>query len=187
MTTTKRFGLLGLLGGLALTLTTAAGAGHGRPPKRSLVELSIFDGKGFFGKVVRDGDRFVALRIRMGDDKLGYLDNFEKSDEELWVDDRSLGYDLRGKNKNVLVRERSAEDTRWEFVMSKKKEEPFRGRFRAKNGELKGWWIGLGVEPGKKGSELPRDQYPRARLILVKDKKDAAGFSWSLGPPDDGR
>jgi hypothetical protein len=188
MTTTKRFGLLGLLGGLALILTTAAGADHGRPPKRSLVEFSVFDGKDFFGQVVRDGDRFVALRALVGEEKLGYLHNFEKSDEELWVDDRSLGYDLRGKNKDVLVRERSAEDTRWEFVSSKNKEEPFRGRFRAKNGELKGWWIGLGaVEPGKKGSELPRDQYPRARLILVKDTKDAAGLSWSLDPPDDGR
>jgi hypothetical protein len=129
MTSIRILGLLGLLIGLALVLTTAAGADHGRPPKRSLVELSIFDGKDFFGKVVRDGDRFVALRIRNGKDKLGYLDNFEKSGEELWVDDRSPGYDLRGKNKNVLVRERSGKDTRWEFVMSKKRKNLSGGAF----------------------------------------------------------
>jgi hypothetical protein len=188
MTFIRILGLLGLPGGLALILTTAVGANHGRPSERNLAELSVFQGKGFFGQVVRDGDRFVAIRALVGEEKLGYLHNLEKTDEELWVDDRSLGYDLRGKNKNVLVREKSGEDTRWEFVRSNKKEEPFRGRFRAKNGELKGWWIGLGaVEPAKKGSELPRDQYQRARLILVKEKKNAVGFSWSLDPPDAGR
>jgi hypothetical protein len=170
-------------------LTTAAGPGHGRPPRRNLDELSVIAGKEFFGQVVRDGDRFVALdlRKREGLDPLGYLHNFKEIGDELWVDDRALGYDLRGKSKNVLVRDRSGEDNLWEFVPRKNKEEPFKGRFRVKNGALKGWWIGLGrLEPAKKGSELPRDQYPRAPLILVKDEKDAAGFIWSDDRDDEG-
>ena len=186
MTTTKKFGLLGLLGGLALILTTATGVGQGRPDKYSLNELSVFDGKECFGQVVRDGDRFVALRALVGEKKLGYLHNFKESGD-LEVDNQSLGYDLGGQNKNVLVREKSGKDTEWELVYSKEKE-PFRCRIRAKNGKLKGWWIGLGeLEPAKKGSKLPRDQFPRKPLVLVKDKKDAAGFLWPLDPPDDGR
>ena len=47
-----------------------------------------------------------------------------------------------------------------------------------KNGELKGWWIGLGPLEEVKG--------PHERLILVKDKKDAAEFDWE-DPKDEGR
>jgi hypothetical protein len=185
MTSIKILGQLGLLVGLALVLTTGSGADHGPPPKRILGELTIFDGKDAFGYVVCDDDRFVALHFRKGEGI--YLHNFQKSGDRLEVDGKDLGYDLDPKNKNVLVREKYGKDTQWEFVRGEEKT-PFRGYFRAKNGELKGWWIGLGpIEPAKKGSKLPRDQYPRAPLILVKDKKEAAGFSYSLDPPDDGR
>ena len=129
MTTTKRFTLLGLLGGLALLLTVAAEAGHGRPRnKYSLNELNICGGKDFSGWVVCDGDCAMALPIRKSDNKLGYLHNFKHLEDELWVDNRYLGYDLRGKNKNVLVPEKSGEDTRWEFVHSTDSKERFRAR-----------------------------------------------------------
>ena len=56
-----------------------------------------------------------------------------------------------------------------------------------KNGELKGWWIGLGpVEPANEEARVPLDRLPRAPLILVEDKNDAAGFDWE-DPYEEGR
>lgn len=191
MTSIKILGSLGLLLGLAL-VSIATNPILGRLNKRRLVDLTVFDNKGeAFGKVVRDGDRFVALDLRK-DPKLGFLRNFEMHGiDTLEVDDNYLGYDLRGKNKNVLVREGSGKDIRWELsleIVHIQKERELVKRLRVKNGELKGWWIGLGpVEPAKKEEKTPRDKYPRAPLILVKDKKDAAGFRWPHNPPDDGR
>src|SRR5262249_45751437 len=120
MTSIKMLGLLGLLGGLALGLVTDA-PGHERPPKRLLGTLTIFGKKDVYGDVVCGGDdRFVALHFRKG--KAIYLHNFKISaDDMLVVDDKYLGYDLRGKNKNVLVRERSGKDTDFEFVRSEVK------------------------------------------------------------------
>ncbi len=186
MTTTKMLGPLGLIGGMAMGLMTA-GPGPGCPPQRPLGSLTIFDKKDAFGYVVRDGDRFVALHFRKGEGI--YLHNFDPS-IELEVDDKYLGYDLRGKNKNVLARvsrRPAIRDIEWEFVSSAAKS-PFLGYFRVKNGELKGWWIGLGpVERAKKEERPPFDRRPRAPLILVKDKEDAAGFRWSRPEKDDGR
>ena len=60
-------------------------------------------------------------------------------------------------------------------------------RLRVKNGELKNWWIGLGpVEKRKEEEPFRANRLPRAPLILVKDKKDAAGFDWD-DPKDDGK
>ena len=39
------------------------------------------------------------------DARLRFFANFDPSVELLWVDNRYLGYDLHGKNKNVLVRQ----------------------------------------------------------------------------------
>jgi hypothetical protein len=185
MTPTKTLGSLGLLLSLALVPIAASGS-LGQPSKPHLVELIVLDNKGNgFGKVVRDGDRFVALDCRKAD-KIGSLGNFKLAPEdELKVDGVHLGYDLRGANKNVLVRGWNRESVQWELVLSRRS--PFKGRFRVKHGELKGWWIGLGpVEPAKERARLPLDRLPRAPLILVKDKKDAAGFDWE-DPYDEGR
>jgi hypothetical protein len=185
LTSIKVFGSLGLLLGLVLG-SIATNRCLGQPSKPHLVELLVLDNKGNgFGKVVRDDDRFVALDCRK-DAKIGFLGNFKFAPgDELQVDGKYLGYDLRGENKNVLVREWNRENVQWELVLSTRS--PFKGRFRVKNSELKGWWIGLGpVEPAKEGARLPLDRLPRAPLILVKDKKDAAGFDWE-DPYDEGR
>ena len=185
MTSIKMLGVFGLLLGWAL-VPIATNQGLGQPSKPRLVELLVLDNKAKgFGKVVRDGARFVALDCRKGD-KIGFLGNFKVDPdlEVLRVDGAYLGYDLRGKNKKVLVRAWSRQDIRWERVRSKKSP---KGHFRVKNGKLKGWWIGLGpVEPAKEGARVPLDRLPRAPLILVKDKKDAAGFNWE-DPYDEGR
>jgi len=177
MTSFRILGLLGLLVGLALGLITDA-PGHGRPPKRRLGSLTIFDKKGARGSVVLGDDRFVALFFRKGDEK--HIRNYEITGDMKQVNDKYLGYDLRAKNKNVLPREwrgRDRQDIHWEFVRSEEKS-PFSGYSRVKNGELKGWWIGLGpLEPAKKESDFLWEQYPHAPLVLVKDKKDAAGMS----------
>ncbi len=209
MTSTKMLGSLGLLLGLALVQTTDA-PGHGREPLR-YGTMSVFDGKDYFGNVIRDGDRFVVIRFRQGD-RIQRPRNFKiPAPGTLEVDDKYLGYDLRGKNKKVLVRgefyrhsdqeirgefERTGrpvrvdirQDIRWE-VVSSEKESPFFAYFRVKNGEMKGWWIGLGsVEQEKKGERLPRNrQGERAPLILVKDKKDAAGFRWTRPEDEESR
>jgi hypothetical protein len=185
MTSIKMLGSLGLLLGWALA-PMAAHRSLGQPSRPHLVELLVLDSKGNgFGKVVRDGDRFVALDCRKGD-QIGFLGNFKFAPEdELQVDGKYLGYGLRGENKNVLVRGWNRENVQWELVLSERS--PFKGRFRVKHGALKGWWIGLGpVEPAKEGARLPLDRLPRAPLILVKDKKDAAGFDWE-DPFDEGR
>jgi hypothetical protein len=191
MTSIKMLGSRGLLLGLALLLL-GTNLSPGQPSRPQGVDLLVIDSKGDgFGKVVRNGDHFVALDCRKGA-TIGFLGNFNPSVELLWVDNRYLGYDLRGKNKNVLVRElrgqvraRDLQDVEWDLVLAAK--EPFKGRFRVKNGEMKGWWIGLGpVEKGEEEARLPRERLPRAPLVLVKDKKDAAGFDWE-DPKDDGR
>jgi hypothetical protein len=185
MTSIKMLGLLGLLGGLALGLVTDA-PGHERPPKRLLGSLYVLDDKGHPWDIFRDGDQFVAVRVRKDDNRILPPRNFKiTADDMMVVDEKYLGYDLRGKNKKVLVRERSGDDTDWELVISEAKS-PVYGYFRVKYGELKGWWIGLGaVEPEKKGEPLPRNrQGLRAPLVLVKDKKDAAGFRWT-NPKDE--
>ena len=47
------------------------------------------------------------------------------------------------------------------------------------HGALKGWWVGLApAGPAKKGERPP------AKLILVKDRKDAASFR-STTPEDE--
>jgi hypothetical protein len=103
----------------------------------------------------------------------------------LEVDGQFLGYDLHGKNKSVLVRDgrgQDIQDLRWKLereVVRKQEERVLVKRFQVVNGALKGWWIGLGpLEPAK------GDRRPRACLILVKDKKDAAGFRWT-NPEDE--
>jgi hypothetical protein len=203
MTSIRILRLLGLLVGLAIALT-AADAGHYQSPERRLGRLAVFDNKGYFGNVGLDGDRFVALRFRQGDG-IPRPRNFKSTiADTLEVDDKYLGYDLRGKNKNVLVREEWRRQSRqeikeefkrtgrpvqvdirqdicWEFVSSEAKS-PFSGYLRVKNGELKGWWIGLGpLEPAKKESDFLWEQYPHAPLVLVKDKKDAAGIRSTTG------
>ena len=108
MTSIKMLGLLGLLGGLTLVATTDA-PGHGCEPGKYGV-LMIYDKKDAFGFVIRDGDRFVAVRVRK--DARVPPRNFKKVVQFLELDDKLLGYDLRGKNKNVLVREKSGDDVR---------------------------------------------------------------------------
>lgn len=185
MTTIKMLGSLGLLVGLALVLTTDAPGNGYEPPRYGT--MSVFDGKDYFGNVIHDGDRFVVIRFRQGDGIQRPRNHKSTFPDTLEVDDKYLGYDLRGKNKNVLVRERSGDDTRWKFVSSEA-ERPYFGYFRVKNGDLKGWWIGLGpIEQQKKGEGPAFDRLPRAPLILVKDKKDAAGFRWTQPEKDDGR
>ena len=57
-----------------------------------------------------------------------------------------------------------------------------------KNGELKGWWIGLGPMELAERDQLPRGRRQCAPLVLVKDQKDAAGFHWSVADRiDEGR
>jgi hypothetical protein len=188
-------GSLGMLLGLAL-VSIAANHSLGRLDERRLVDLIVLDNKGEgFGKVVCDGDRFVALDGRK-DPKIGFLRNFDPGVDMLWVDDRYLGFDLCRKNKNVLVRELHGEvrghdlqDIRWELVrhiVNRQGKEVLMKRFRVVNGELKGWWIGLGPLEKAKGDRLPHDRRQRAPLILVKDKEDAAGFLWE-DPHDEGR
>jgi hypothetical protein len=98
-----RLSILFLLLGLAL-VPIAANQGLGQLSTPRLVELTVLDKKGNgFGKVVRDGDRFIALACRPAE-KIGFLGNFKfAADGELSVDGKYLGYDLRGENKNVLV------------------------------------------------------------------------------------
>jgi hypothetical protein len=210
MTSIKILCLMGLLGGLALGLVTDA-PGDERPPEHLLGSLWTLDDKGDPWDIFRDGDRFVAVRVNKS---AGILPprNFKRTfADTLEVDDKYLGYDLRGENKNVLVRgewsrqsdqdiqeefKRTGrpvrvdirEDIRWGFVSSEAKSPDF-GYFRVKNGELKDWWIGLGpVEPAKEGEQLPRNrQGPRAPLVLVKDKKDAAGFRWTTSKDEESR
>ena len=192
MTLTRMLGLFGLLVGLALGLTMAAG--QGRRSQKHKVELIVFGpegylgAKGCIGKVVRDGDRFVAPRFRQGEGA-AFHGNFEPGGDDLKVDDKYLGYDLRGENKNVLVREWDRDSVQWELVRERiirQEKAELRQCFRVKNGELKGWWIGLGPLEEVKGDHPQRERRPRARLILVKDKKDAAEFDWE-DPKDEGR
>jgi hypothetical protein len=191
MTSTKGLtSLLALLAGLALALTVA-GPGSGQPP-RGRGTVTAYDNQGQRWHVVRDGDRFVvALRARKSDGIPPR--NFNMGGDGVWlqVDGRDLGYDLSGESKDVLVPvvpderavgpqevRRAMQALRWECVPGRKGS-PFRGYFRAKNGALKGWWIGLGPpEPAKK------DGRARARLVLVQDQKDALGFSWT-NPEDE--
>jgi hypothetical protein len=181
MTSTNGLGaLLAPLAGAALALT-AAGPGQGQgSPKNRAVELSVSTDKGYFGVVVRDGDRFVALRFRRGEGGAP-IRTFKKSGNMLKVDGMYLGYDLGGKSKDVLARDGLAEDLRdirWEVALKRGSREVERN-FRVANGALKGWWVGLGpAKPAKAGGR------ERARLILVKDREDAAGFSWPF-PEDD--
>lgn|SRR5262249_16340276 len=192
MTSIKMLGaLLALLMSLALIMTAA---GQGRRSEKHKVELIVFGpegylgAKGCFGKVVRDGDRFVALRFRQGEGA-AFNGNFEPGGDDLKVDDKYLGYDLRGENKDVLVREWDRDSVQWELVRERiirQEKAELRQCFRVKNGELKGWWIGLGPLEEVKGDHPQRDRRPRARLILVKDKKDAAEFDWE-DPKDEGR
>jgi hypothetical protein len=178
MTSTKGPGLLALLAGAAVALAAAV-PGRGQPPESRLGTLIAFDDKGDPWDVVRDGDRFVALRFRQGDGISPR--NFHNSGDFLRVDDRSLGYDLGGKNHDVLALDRRGPDTEdirwdigpWEVVAGREGELTVR-RFRVAHGALKGWWVGLGPAEPPQG-----DRRPRARLVLVKDKKDAAGFRWT--------
>jgi hypothetical protein len=174
MTSTN--GLAGLpaaLAGLALALA-GAGPGNGQPAKRRAVEVMVFNDKGYFGPIARDGDHFVAVRFRTGE-KGARIRNFEVSGGFLRVGDRYLGYDLSGKSKDVLALEWPGKDTRairWEAVRDRKS--GVRKHLRVANGALKGWWIGLApAEPAKGGGR------PQARLVLVKDQKDAATFDWT--------
>ena len=104
MTSLRMLGSRGLLLGLAL-VSIATNQGLGQPSKPRRVELLVLDSKAnAFGKVVSDGDRFVALDCRKGD-KIGDLSNFRfATEDKLQVDGKYLGYDVRGENKNVLVR-----------------------------------------------------------------------------------
>jgi hypothetical protein len=93
------------------------------------------------------------------------------------VDGRYMGYDLEGKSKEVLARQRRGGSTQWVKHGGR-----FSMTLEVRNGTLKGWWVGLKVikekpEPGKPAL---------ARLVLVKDKKDAAVFDWE-DPYDEGR
>jgi hypothetical protein len=118
MASIKMLGLLGLLGGLALGLVADA-PGQGRPPERLLGSLSVLDDKGHPWDVVLDDGRFVAVRVRNGPG-FHHFRNFKSTfADTLEVDDKYLGYDLRGENKNVLGREdcyrQSDQDIREEF------------------------------------------------------------------------
>jgi len=91
----------------------------------------------------------------------------------LKVDGMYLGYDLSGKDKEVLARDGLAEDLR-DIRWGGERDQKLRlaRNFRVANGARKGWWVGLG--PTEEGGGRPR-----ARLILVKDRKDAAAFRWT--------
>ena len=180
MTSTKWLGfLLVLLLGLSLVM---AATGQGQAPKRDKVRMYVVGPKGFLGAkgyvghVARFGDRFVAWRFR-DDERDGNEPNFLPSGNLLDVNDKYLGYDLRGNNKNVLVREaRIPDDILWELVVGKI--EGFGRQYRVENGELKGWWIGLGpLEPAEGANCWAKGSAP---LGLVKEQKDAAGFHWNV-------
>jgi hypothetical protein len=195
VTSTKhRTGALALLAGLALGLG-AAGPGPGHQPQRKerAVELMIW-GDDHYWIVSRDGDRLVAERFRKGDNA-PHKKTFRDTASGLEVGGRLMAYDPEGRSKDVRAREyrtpaaeRRNTDTRWDRVGDRF----FGMRLRVPKGPLKGWWVGLGpaepVEPtkadrpAKAGSAPPR---ARARLVLVKDKEDAAAFCWA-DPKDEG-
>src|SRR5262249_30476061 len=70
-----------VLAAAALALTVG-GPAIGQPPERRAVQVMVFNDEGYFGTIVRDGDRFVALRIRPGE-KGGPIRNFEVSGNTL--------------------------------------------------------------------------------------------------------
>jgi hypothetical protein len=153
-----------------------AGLGHGQTPKKRDVELTA-RGPNFSGRVDQAGDGFVAEHYGK-DNRYEYKHNFRSSAGRMRVGGRYMAYDPEGRSKDVLAREDGdGEDTRWET------EKPARGLgvcLRVPKGPLKGWWVGLGpAEPAKGGRPA------RAKLVLVKDKKDAAVFRWP-DPWDEG-
>jgi hypothetical protein len=171
MTSTRPLiALAALLAGLALGLG-AAGPGAGQPPRG--VDLESREGKDHFWKITRDGDRFVAVRIGKGD-KAPIYKNFRPGLDGMKVGDMHMAYDPDGRTKELRARPRYGEDTEWDKVGGR-----FGMRLRVPKGPLKGWWVGLGpLEPAREG------QLPRARLMLVEDRKDAAVFTWP-DPVDD--
>jgi hypothetical protein len=181
MTSTRALGhLLASMAGIALVL---GGPISGRCQLRNeeLVELFIEDSKSPSWIVRVSDNQVIAEKFRPGD-RTHVVRNFEESADWMEVDGRYMGYDLEGRSKSVLARERRDESTGWEktgYTSRQKNGGRFGMRLRARNGAFKGWWVGMEVtkdkpEPGKPAL---------ARLVLVEHEKDAVVFRW--GDPRD--
>lgn len=176
MTSTKHgASALALIAGAALGLATG-GASHCQPAKPREVDLNVRGGKDHFWKVMGTGDGFAAVRIQKGEARPPYFHNFRATAGRMWVSGRCMAYDPEGRSKDVLARtDDRGEDTKWDKVGDLSGT-----RLRVPKGPLKGWWVGLGPpQDGKAG------QRARAKLVLVKDKEDAAVFYWG-DPYDEG-
>jgi hypothetical protein len=176
MTSTRPLGgAHALLAGLALGLGVPW-SGRCQPTTPREVELHI-RGSGYdYWQVDASGDGFVARHVFPGD-RVSYRHSFAESAGGMEVSGKYMGYDLSGKSKEVLARERYGESTQWE-----KEGARFGMRLRVPHGPLKGWWVGLKVVEDQPAPAKPT----LAKLVLVEDKKDAAVFIWA-DPYDEGR
>src|SRR6266567_401959 len=113
-----------LLAGVLLGLGAAAPAGG---QKILDVELFVLAGD-FSGRVDHSGGGFVAEHFGKGD-KYDFKKNFRESADWMQVGHRYMAHDPVGRKKEVLARDRYAEDTRWEKVGS-----PFEMRLRVPKG-----------------------------------------------------
>ena len=146
---------------------------HGR--KKNLVQLDIVDAKKRYWTVTIS-DKQVIAKSYDREDLAPSGGNFEERDDWIKVDGQYLAYDLESKKKEVLPRSRESKSTQWEKLGSR-----FGMRLRMRNGELKGWWVGLKVVKEK----AERGKPALAHLVLVKHTKDAAVFRWG-DPYDEG-
>jgi hypothetical protein len=160
--------LLALLGAAALLLGAVGPAHSQRPERLEYVDLAVIDPDKHVWEVVGVKDKSYLLERS---ECYRYLKTFRPGgDDHMQVSAFLLAYDLDGKNKDVLAEARYGENTRW----VKKGVGRLRARLQVRNGELKGWWVGVKVikekvEPGKPAL---------AKLVLVEDEKGAAVFSW---------
>ena len=161
--------LLVLLGTAVLLGVTASGHCQ-RPERRKYVDVLVIDADQHIWEVPGVKDKcFLLQRPHDGRDYT-YPKNFQKGDDWMEVGGFHLAYDLEGKTKDVLARERYGENTRWEV----KRVDMLQARLQVRNGNLKGWWVGVRVIKEKAEAGKPA----LAGLVLVKDEKGAAIFSW---------
>ena len=159
------------LGGIALLLATAVPAYYQRREERlEVVSVTIEDAqKRIWDHVnITNDDDFIAKRYHPDDKSVTIQHNFRPGASWVMIDGFLLGYDPKGKSKNLSWRQRDRLCTDWKLEHAGR----FSFRMCAEKGPLKGWWVGLEVI-----KEEPEPNKPaRARLVLVKDKKDAVVF-----------
>jgi hypothetical protein len=166
-----------VLGWIAIGVLFPQRAYGQRPLTSRKVPIVIQDDKSQEWLVDLAGGGFTARRLKPGDNTMERK-NFEAGGDWMLVSGKYMGYDITGKNVDVIPIDAKelADAGSW-----KKEGSRLGMRLQVKKGSLKDWWVGMQptTTDGKPTTDL-------ANLMLVKDKKDAAQFRWE-DPNDDGR